>query len=152
MPFKFVRVSTQRVGLAQISDDPAILGVVDDRERLLCGPAEAIEGGAQVVSRQEKRDNLRNRSLHRLGSADAGRAHPRRIGHAAETAVVSTTNTCLMLPAGKRRRNSSNGNPEAITAGSRRIIGPTSRSLIQPTSSGLRIVSPRRWKRQVAKE
>ena len=46
MPFEFVRVSAQRVGLAQISDDPAILGIVDDRKRLLRGAAEAIERGA----------------------------------------------------------------------------------------------------------
>ena len=36
MPFEFVRVSTQRVGLTRISDDPAILRIVDDRGGL-CG-------------------------------------------------------------------------------------------------------------------
>jgi hypothetical protein len=35
---------------------------------------------------------------------------------------------------------------------SARIICPTLRSRIQPTSAALRMVSPRRWKRQVAKE
>ena len=36
--------------------------------------------------------------------------------------------------------------------GSRRIIRPTVRLRIQPTSTALRIASPRRWKRQVANE
>jgi hypothetical protein len=94
MPFKFVRVSTQRVGLAQISDDPAILGVVDDRERLLCGPTEAVEGSAQVVSRQEKRSNLRNRILHRLGStAHVRRTHPMLL----TLMVVITVNDIMHL-------------------------------------------------------
>ena len=61
-------------------------------------------------------------------------------------------NVRLKLPAGNRRRSSSSGNPSAITAGSRRIMGPTSSSLTHPTSSGLRIDRPRKWKRQVAKE
>ena len=60
--------------------------------------------------------------------------------------------TCLVLPAGNRCRISATGSSAEMTAGSRRIIGPTSSSFIQPTSSGLRIVKPRKWKRQVAKE
>ena len=47
-------VPAQGVGFAQISDDPAILGIIDDRERLLRGLAEAVERGAQIVPRKKK--------------------------------------------------------------------------------------------------
>src|SRR5215472_8213466 len=89
MSLEFVRVSTQRIGLAQISDDPAILGIVDDGKRLLRAAAEAVEGSAQIVARQQKRGGFRCAILYRLGRADAVRcAHRCRIDHAAEAAAV----------------------------------------------------------------
>jgi len=42
MQLELVRVSTQRADLG----DPAILGVVDDRKRLLLGVVEGVKGGA----------------------------------------------------------------------------------------------------------
>src|SRR5215471_19771804 len=89
MPFKFVRVETQRIGLAQIPDDPAILGVVDDRKHLLRGLAEAVEGGAQIFSRQQERSRLRDKISD--GPASVGpirRAHLARIDAAAEPTVL----------------------------------------------------------------
>src|SRR6516165_11329005 len=102
MPFEFVRISAQRIGLAQISDDPAILGIVDDRKRLLRATAEAVEGGAQIVSRQEERGRLRNRILYRLGRADTvRRPYSARIDHAAQAAAVIDDEYLLDTPGGE---------------------------------------------------
>src|SRR5271154_3010108 len=43
---ELVGISAQRIGLAQIAENPAAIGVVDNGQRLLRRLAEAIEGGA----------------------------------------------------------------------------------------------------------
>ena len=52
------------------------------------------------------------------------------------------------MPRGRPQIGVSTG----VVRTSERIIWPTVRSLIQPTSAALRMVSPRRWKRQVVNE
>src|SRR5271170_5337625 len=50
MALELMGVAAQRVGLAQIADDPAAFAVVDHRQRLLRRVAEAVERGAQTVA------------------------------------------------------------------------------------------------------
>src|SRR5690242_18449561 len=63
---ELVGIAAQRVGLAHIANDPAILRVVDYREGLLRGLAEPIQCGAQVVARQQERGRLQGQFPHRL--------------------------------------------------------------------------------------
>ena len=117
------------------------LRVIDDRKRLLRRLAEPVERGAEIVARQQERSRLRDQLAHglvRLGAICQARLA--RIDDAAEPAAAVDDEDLLWCcppeSAGAARRA---GSSAAMTAGSRRIIGPISSSLIQPTSSGLRI-------------
>jgi hypothetical protein len=65
---------------------------------------------------------------------------------------LSVATIWLVEPSGTASRNSSTVRSAGTDFTSVRIIRRTVRSRSHPTSAALRMVSPRKWKRQVANE
>ena len=59
---KLVGVAPQRVGLAQIAENAAVGDAVNDWQRLVRSFAKAVEGGAQIIARQQ----IRGRPLDQI--------------------------------------------------------------------------------------
>src|ERR1700726_1457930 len=87
--FELMSVPAQGVGLAEIAEDAAIRGVVDDRKHLLGSLAETVERSAQIISREQKRGVRQYDILYRLAPISAlRRRHLSGVDDAAEAAAV----------------------------------------------------------------
>src|SRR5262249_56753230 len=87
--FQLQSIATQRIGLAQIADDTAILEIVDDRQRLLRRFTKPIEGGSEIFAGQQKRDWLCDELSHSLLRVGAvGGVCFARIHRSAQPAMV----------------------------------------------------------------
>ena len=116
----------------------------------------AVEGGDRFLRRHLRQQHVvgvMHDVAHRLGGRQFGGMRFRHQHHAGIAAVLVDRDHLV----GRAERESLAESRQpcvrpAIVRTSARIICPTVRSRIQPTSAALRMVSPRRWKRQVAKE
>ncbi len=138
MALEFMGVAAQRVGFAQVTDDPAILVVINDRKCFLRRLAEPVECSPKSVSREQERGGLRNQGPHGLDRFGAFRAtRLGRVDYPAESAAFVYDENLL----GAAGWEAALQLVDRQFGGDDRRVAPP---LIQPTSSGLRIVRPRR--------
>src|SRR5579885_1165396 len=146
MPFEFVGIAAQRIGFAQIADNSAPFAGVDHRQHLLACFAKTIERGAQIVSGRQKSGRRRDQIADRFRFfAIVETMRFRRIDDAGQAALVIDDK--YLLGASGRITP-----VQLVKRQGCRNHGRIKSAWIQPTSSGLRIPRPRKWKRQVAKE
>src|SRR6266702_1054049 len=61
---ELMRVPAKGISFAEIPDDAALLGIVDDRKDLLRRLAEPIERGPQIIPWQQERNVVRGEVPH----------------------------------------------------------------------------------------
>src|SRR5215469_15853279 len=86
---KLLRITTQRIGFAQITENTAIIGIVDDRKRLLRGLAEPVKGAAEIVAGQKEGGRLADKLSYAVsGFAAVRKGRLAWINNAAQAATI----------------------------------------------------------------
>src|SRR5215469_18109694 len=86
---QLLRITPQRVGFAQITENTALFGVIDDRKRLLRGLAEPVKGAAEIVAGQKEGGRLADKLSHAVSAISVVRkGRLARIDSAAQAATI----------------------------------------------------------------
>ena len=152
-PLQLRGIAAQRIGFGQQTDDAALAIGIDDRKRLRLGAIERLHGLLDRHARKQHVPGIVEQILDRLVRRDFRRVGVGNADHAGVTLLLVDGDDSRRLSRAEMLR----GRRRCVVAAgtvrtSWRIILPTVRSRIQPISAALRMVSPRRWKRQVANE